>query len=64
MVTVNGQEKKFASFAEMKRSKEFRMAQAVMRMIGAGKELKLMTAYLDMKIEEERANGTASALSA
>lgn len=52
-VTVNGQERKFASFAEMKDSSEFRMAQSVMRMVGAGRELKLLSTYLDMKVAEE-----------
>jgi hypothetical protein len=53
-VTVNGEEKHFSSFAEMKRSKEFRMAQAVMRMMGAGGQFRIVTAYLDMKIAEEQ----------
>jgi len=52
-VTVNGRERRFASFAEMKRSKEFRMAQSVMRLVGAGRELKIMNAYLDRRIQEE-----------
>ena len=53
VVTVNGVEREFSSFAELKRSSEFRMAQAVMRMIGAGEELKAMTTYLDLKVIEE-----------
>jgi hypothetical protein len=53
MVTVNGEERRFASFAEMKRSKELRMARSLMRLVGAGKELKLMDAYLDHRIREE-----------
>ncbi len=53
-VTVNGEDRHFASFAEMKASKEFRMAQAVMRMMGAGRELRMLSAYLDRKIEEEQ----------
>ncbi len=52
-VTVNGQERKFGSFSEMKRSSEFRMAQSVMRLLGASSELKMLTAYLDMKVAEE-----------
>jgi hypothetical protein len=52
-VTVNGQERRFTSFAEMKRSKEFRMAQSIMRLVGAGRELKIMNAYLDRRIQEE-----------
>lgn len=59
-VTVNGEEKRFASFAELKASKEFRMAQAVMRMMGASRELKALSAYLDMKIAEERAPAFAA----
>jgi len=59
-VTVNGQERRFASFAEMKRSKEFRMAQSIMRLVGAGRELKIMNAYLDRRIQEElHGQGTA-----
>ena len=54
MVTVNGEEKHFASFAEMKDSKEFRMAMALMRIIGGGKQLKLINAYMESRIEEER----------
>ena len=53
VVKVNGQERRFASFAEMKRSREFRMAQSVMRLVGAGRELKILNAYLDRRIEEE-----------
>jgi hypothetical protein len=62
-VKVNGQERRFASFAEMKRSKEFRMAQSVMRLVGAGRELKIMNAYLDQRIQEESA-GQGAALPA
>lgn len=54
VVKVNGREKKFASFAEMKASSEFRMAQAVMRLMGFGRELEALTTYLDMRIEEEQ----------
>ena len=60
-VTVNGEERRFASFAEMKRSKEFRMAQSVMRLVGAGRELKVMNAYLDRRIREEAHGQGASA---
>ena len=63
-VTVNGQERRFASFAEMKKSKEFRMAQSIMRLIGAGKELKVLTTYLDMKIAEEQAQAEGTPLGA
>ncbi len=52
-VTVNGEERRFASFAEMKRSREFRLAQSVLRLVGAGRELKVLDAYLDRRIEEE-----------
>lgn len=61
-VTVNGKDRHFASFAEMKNSREFRMAQSVMRLMGAGKELKMLTTYLDMRIAEEQ--GQAQALNA
>ncbi len=63
-VTVNGQERRFASFAEMKKSKEFRMAQSIMRLMGAGKELKVLTTYLDMKIAEEQAQAEGTPLRA
>ena len=61
MVSVNGQERRFASFAEMKRSKELRMAQSIMRLIGAGRELKLMDAYLDHRIRQENQQASLSA---
>ncbi|MEM8769085.1 MAG: DUF6498-containing protein [Pseudomonadota bacterium] len=53
VLTVNGKEKRFASFQEMKASREFHMAQAVMRFAGASAELKLLTAYLDQRIADE-----------
>ena len=59
-VTVNGEDRHFESFAEMKASKEFRMAQALMRMMGAGRELKMLSAYLDMKIAEEQGRPLAA----
>lgn len=52
-VTVNGRESRFDSFAQMKASSEFRMAQSLMRLFGAGSELRLLSTYLDMKIAEE-----------
>ena len=54
MVKVNGKERHFESFAALKASSEFRIAQALMRLIGASEELKAMRAYMDMKIAEER----------
>ncbi len=59
VVTVNGREKRFRSFREMKESREFRMAQAVMRMAGAASELKVLSAYLDQRIAEETASTDA-----
>jgi hypothetical protein len=60
VVTVNGQEKEFESFAAMRDSSEFRMAETLMRLIGAGEELKAIRTYLEMKIEEESSgNGWA-----
>jgi hypothetical protein len=66
VVTVNGQEKEFGSFREMKASKEFRMAMAVMRFMGASKEMKILTTYLDRRIaaESDRAAKTDSIESA
>jgi len=52
VVTVNGREKRFASFAEMADSSEYRMFKAVMRLMGM-KELKAMQSYMDMRIREE-----------
>ncbi len=52
VVTVNGREKRFASFAEMAGSSEYRMFQALMRLMGM-KELKAMQSYMDMRIREE-----------
>ncbi len=54
VVTVNGKEKRFESFAHMKRSKEFRMMQGIMRLMGAGKELRIIEGFLDQKIAEEQ----------
>jgi len=55
VVTVNDEEREFASFAELEASKEFRFAQALMRIVGANEDLHAVRTYLDMKIEEERA---------
>jgi len=52
VVTVNGKEKRFASFTEMARSSEYRLFQAVMRLMGM-RELKAMQSYMDMRIREE-----------
>ncbi len=54
MVKVNGKERRYESFTAMKASSEFRIAQALMRLIGASEELKAMRAYIDMKISEEQ----------
>ncbi len=54
MVKVNGKERRYESFAALKASSEFRIAQALMRLIGASEELKAMRAYIDMKISEEQ----------
>lgn len=60
MVKVNGEERTFDSFSEMRKSREVRMAQALMRLIGAAEEIKAMNAYFDLRIaEEERANAAA-----
>ncbi len=53
-VTVNGEERRFASFAELARSKELKMALGVMRLIGGKKEIKVIETYLAMKIAEEQ----------
>ncbi len=54
VVTVNGKQKRFESFAHMKKSKEFRLMQGVMRLMGAGKELRVIESFLDQKIAEEQ----------
>ncbi len=53
-VTVNGKERRFASFAEMKQSKEMKMAISLIRLIGGKRELKVIETYLAMKIAEEQ----------
>ena len=58
VVTVNGKDEEYASFAELKRSSHFRMAKAVMRFVGASEELKAMETYLEMKIAEEERAGS------
>lgn len=54
-VTVNGKEKIFESFAAMQDSREFRMMESVLRMMGAKKEMQLINSYMQMKIAEENA---------
>jgi hypothetical protein len=54
VLTVNGVEKKFASFTEMANSKEFRMAQAVLKMVGVQSHMKSFVTYMNIKVEEER----------
>jgi hypothetical protein len=53
MVKVNGREIRFDNFRAMKVSKEFRLAMALMRLVGAGKELQALDRYMDMRIEGE-----------
>lgn len=55
VVKVNGKEKRFESFAHLKRSKEYRLMMSVMRFMGARKELRIMETFLDQKIAEEEA---------
>jgi hypothetical protein len=52
-VQVNGTEKLFASFRELKRSSEFRMMQSVLRLMGATRELGIVNRYIDLRIAEE-----------
>ena len=51
---MNGEERRFASFAELKRSKELKMALGLMRLVGGKKEIKVIETYLAMKIAEEQ----------
>lgn len=60
MVKVNGREIKFDSFSEMKASREFRLAQALMRLVGAGKDLQVLQTYLDMRIAREHGQSDGS----
>ncbi|MGD8418268.1 MAG: DUF6498-containing protein [Pseudomonadales bacterium] len=53
VVTVNGEKKQFASFAEMRDSREFRMAQALMRLVGSRNDLEAMNTYMDMRVRDE-----------
>lgn len=57
-VVVNGEERRFDSFAELKASGEFRMAQTILRIMGASEQLKAMNAYLALKIAEENQPGS------
>jgi len=52
-VRVNGTEKLFASFRELKRSSEFRMMQSVLRLMGATRELGIINRYIELRIAEE-----------
>jgi hypothetical protein len=60
MVKVNGREIKFDSFSEMQASKEFRLAQALMRLVGAGKDLQVLQTYMNMRINRERGQSDGS----
>jgi hypothetical protein len=54
VVKVNGKEKRYASFAELRRSKEFRMLQGVLRLMGEGDKLRVIERYFDQKIAKEQ----------
>ncbi|MEM6513782.1 MAG: DUF6498-containing protein [Pseudomonadota bacterium] len=56
VVTVNGKQKRYDSFAELKRSREFRLMKSVMRLMGAGDQLRVIDRYFDLKIAEEQAS--------
>jgi hypothetical protein len=55
MVKVNGKEIRYESFQAMRDSKHFRMLAGVLRLMGKGRELRAMNAYLDRRIAEESA---------
>jgi len=52
-VEVNGQRIEYDSFAQLKASSHFRTLQTLMSLAGASEELEAVTAYLDMRIEQE-----------
>lgn len=49
-ITVNGKEIHYKSFDELKSSKHYKFMLAIFRMIGGGKNIKEMEAYIDQKI--------------
>jgi hypothetical protein len=53
VVKINGKEINYKNFKALKESKHYRMMTAVMRLIGAAKDIKMMDTYMDMKIKEE-----------
>ena len=53
-LSMNGREMKFASFSELRESSQFRMLQAIMRLVGGQREFQAMSAYMDQRIAEER----------
>ena len=53
-VKVNGKEVQFDSFADMKASKEYRLAMTVMQLVGGDKQ-RLMEHYMNSRIEKEKA---------
>jgi hypothetical protein len=53
-VTVNGKDRHFDSFAALKKSREFRMMQSIMRLMGARDQLRVINSFMDSKIAEER----------
>ncbi len=56
-LVINGREKKFSSFWEMKQSSEYRMLQAILRLVGGRRQQEALTAYLDRRIEQEQGAG-------
>ena len=53
VIKVNGVEHRYESYAALKASKHYRMMQALLRLIGGGKQLKAIDAYFDHRIRTE-----------
>jgi hypothetical protein len=55
VVTVNGNEIEYDSFAELRDSRHYRMMTAILRLMGLGDDLRKIRSYLAYRVEEERA---------
>lgn len=60
MVTVDGEEIVYGSFAELRDSRHYRFMGAMLRLMGAGKALRKMDAYMRYRIREEQADEASS----
>ena len=53
-IIINGKELHFTSFGELKTSKHYAFLQAILRMIGGSKQLNMIEAYIEQRLNERR----------